>query len=99
VRARLDYGISLIGTLKNFGLSESYAYFSLQNLELDTMASVQGNAAFSYQSKPLLLLDPWDPFGGSFNIKGLWAVGPYFDVTAQIRHSLRSLGGLQRACK
>ncbi|KAF7131458.1 hypothetical protein CNMCM5793_004683 [Aspergillus hiratsukae] len=84
---RLDYGISLIGTLRNFDFSESYAYFNLYKLGVDTMATVQANAAFQYQSTKLQLLDQWDPFGGSYNIKGLWTIGPYFDATAQIQGS------------
>ncbi|KAI2682254.1 hypothetical protein LCP963914a_6669 [Penicillium roqueforti] len=82
---RLDYGISLIGTLRNFDFSEAYAFFNLDGLKVDTMGSLDANAGFRYESQKLQLLDTWDPFGGSFNIKGLWTVGPYFDVTAQIQ--------------
>ncbi|KAJ5399170.1 hypothetical protein N7465_009659 [Penicillium sp. CMV-2018d] len=82
---RLDYGISLIGTLRNFDLSEAYAFFNLDGLQVDTMASIDANAAFKYESQKLQMLDTWDPFAGSFNIKGLWTVGPYFDATAQIQ--------------
>ncbi|CAG8910037.1 unnamed protein product [Penicillium egyptiacum] len=82
---RLDYGISLIGTLRNFDFSEAYAFFNLDGLEVDSMASLDANAAFRYESEKLQLFDQWDPFAGSFNIKGLFTVGPYFDTTAQIR--------------
>lgn len=89
---RLDYGISMIGTLRNFDFSEAYAYFNLHNLHVDTMAEVQANAVFRYESEVLQLLDRWDVFEGTFNIKGLWSIGPYFDATAQLQ-GLATLSG------
>lgn len=81
----LDFGISLIGTLRNFDFSESYAYFNLHNLSIKSNLVINGNARFTYQSKPLQLLDQWDPFGGQFNLKGIFTVGPYFDAVGQIQ--------------
>ena len=49
--AQLDYGISLIGTLRNFDFSESYAFFRLNGLDLSTKAELNGNAGFTFQSQ------------------------------------------------
>ncbi|KAJ6007241.1 hypothetical protein N7540_011217 [Penicillium herquei] len=92
----LDYGLSLIGTLRNFDFSESYAYFNLYGLDVYGEVTLNANAAIQYQSQVLQLLDQWDPFGGSYNIKGLWTVGPYFDVTAQLQ-ALATVSGTMTA--
>lgn len=86
LEATLDYGISLIGTLRNFDFSESYAYFSLQGLEIQSTLDISGEVGMQYQSQVLQLrmlprshpwyrlthhlVDKWSPWGGSFNIKG-----------------------------
>ncbi|OQE13828.1 hypothetical protein PENFLA_c043G08195 [Penicillium flavigenum] len=93
---RVDYGISMIGTLRNFDFSEAYAYFNLHNLHVDTMAEIKANAVFRYESQVLQLLDRWDVFEGTFNIKGLWSIGPYFDATAQIQ-GLATISGTMRS--
>lgn len=89
---RLDYGISLIGTLKNFNFEEAYAYFSMSKMEADGRGIVEAHAAFQIQSQKLPILDHLDPFGGSFNIKGLVEVGPYVDITAQLLASITASG-------
>ncbi|KAG9952210.1 glycoside hydrolase family 18 protein, partial [Aureobasidium melanogenum] len=84
LNVNMDYGVSLICTLRDFDCSESYAYFRLGDLNVTARGILSGNAGFLYQSKKVQLLDKWDPFGASFNLKGLWTIGPYFDATAQI---------------
>ncbi|KAI4763235.1 glycoside hydrolase [Aureobasidium sp. EXF-3400] len=84
LNVNMDYGISLICTLRDFDCSESYAYFRLGDLNVTARGILSGNAGFVYQSRKVQLLDKWDPFGASFNLKGLWTIGPYFDATAQI---------------
>ena len=89
---RLDYGISLIGTLKDFNFDEAYAYFSLGNMTADGRGIVDAHAAFQIESQKVPILQSLDPFGGSFNIKGIFEVGPYVDITAQLRASLTASG-------
>jgi chitinase len=91
----LDYGLSLICTLKDFTCTESYAYFRLGDLNVTARGVLEANAGFIYQSQTLQLLDKWDPFGAAFNLKGLWTVGPYFDATAQIRGQATLSGQFQ----
>lgn len=85
LEGRLDFGVSLIGTLRNFDFSESYAYFQLTSLSATAGAVLEANAAISMESTVQPLQVDLDPWGGSFNIKGLWEVGPYVDVTAQLQ--------------
>lgn len=89
---RLDYGISLIGTLKNFNFDEAYAYFSLDKMTADGRGIVDAHAAFQIESQKVPILQSLDPFGGSFNIKGIFEVGPYVDITAQLQASLTASG-------
>jgi chitinase len=89
---RLDYGISLIGTLKNFNFDEAYAYFSISKMEADGRGVVDAHAAFQIQSQKVPILQSPDPFGGSFNIKGLFEVGPYVDIAAQLQASITASG-------
>lgn len=53
--ARLDFGISVIGTLRDFDFSESYAYFNLHDLEFKTTMNIDGRAGLQYQSQLLQL--------------------------------------------
>lgn len=59
----MDYGLSLIGTLRNFEFRESYAYFNLYNLSIGTTAKLTANAKFSFQSQTaqLRMLYPHPP--------------------------------------
>jgi chitinase len=91
---RLDYGISLIGTLKNFNFDEAYAYFSMSKMVADGRGIVDAHAAFQIQSQKAPILQSLDPFGGSFNIKGLFEVGPYVDITAQLQASITASGAV-----
>ena len=47
--ATLDFGMSLIGTLRNFDFTESYAYFNLYNLSVSSQLALTGHASFKYQ--------------------------------------------------
>ena len=89
---RLDYGISLIGTLKNFNFDEAYAYFSMSKMVADGRGVVDAHAAFQIESQKAPILQSLDPFGGSLNIKGLFEVGPYVDITAQLQASITASG-------
>ncbi|KAK6216415.1 hypothetical protein LQW54_003619 [Pestalotiopsis sp. IQ-011] len=84
-QAQLDYGLSLIGTLRKFDFSQAYAYFQLTHVAATAGGTVEANAAIGMQTTVQPLQIDLDPWGGSFNIKGLWQVGPYFDVTAQLQ--------------
>lgn len=55
LEATLDFGITLIGTLRNFDFSESYAYFNLYKLGIMTEMVIDGRAGFQFESQVLQL--------------------------------------------
>lgn len=75
----------MIGTLRNFDFSQSYAYFQLNEISATAGAVVDAKAAIAMQTTVQPLQIDLDPWGGSFNLKGLWEIGPYMEVTAQIQ--------------
>ncbi|KAK8131958.1 glycosyl hydrolases family 18 protein-like protein [Apiospora kogelbergensis] len=81
---RLDFGISVVGTLRNLDFAQSYGYFKLDGMSATAGLSLDADAAIAMSTTTQPLQIPLDPWGGSFNIKGLWQVGPYVDVTAKL---------------
>ncbi|KAK8103189.1 glycoside hydrolase family 18 protein [Apiospora sp. TS-2023a] len=85
--ARVSYGLvspenlSAICQCKPYGFGPRFA--------LDADAAI----AISTTTQPLQI--PLDPWGGSFNIKGLWQVGPYVDVTAKLEAQATISGSLR----
>ena len=55
LKTTLDFGITLIGTLRDFDFSESYAYFNLYNLGVKTEIVIDGRAGFQFESQVLQL--------------------------------------------
>ncbi|KAH8738309.1 hypothetical protein BGZ61DRAFT_583252 [Ilyonectria robusta] len=96
VETTFDYGISVIGTLKNFNFDQSYAYFHVHDFNMSTMSVVDAYAKIQMQTQKLPILGWLDLFGGNFNVKGLLEVGPFFDIQAQLRAAL-TLSGQARA--
>ncbi|ROV99663.1 hypothetical protein VSDG_03081 [Cytospora chrysosperma] len=82
--ADLDWGVSLIGTLKDTNFEQAYAYFSIKDFTANAQIYLEGEAQFTFESQEMHLLENFAPWGGSFNIKGLVTIGPFLDVTAQI---------------
>ncbi|KAH6655547.1 hypothetical protein BKA67DRAFT_240673 [Truncatella angustata] len=91
---KLDFGISLIGTLRNFDFSQAYAYFRMRDTEMLNRAVLEANAVFQMESEKIPIVSDFDPFGGSFNLKGLWVVGPYFQVDAQLQALIVASGSI-----
>ncbi|KAJ4244051.1 hypothetical protein NW762_014664 [Fusarium torreyae] len=87
-----DYGISLIGTLKQFNFDQAFAYFHVSDLDMTTASVLDAYAKVQMQTKKSPILGWLDLFGGNFNVKGLVEVGPFFDVQAQLRAALKISG-------
>ncbi|KAJ4199396.1 hypothetical protein NW767_008204 [Fusarium falciforme] len=91
-----DYGISLIGTLKQFNFDQAYAYFHVSNFDMEAVSVVDAYAGIQMQTRKSPILGWLDLFGANFNVKGLVEVGPFFDIQAQLRAALK-LSGEARA--
>ncbi|KAI1452077.1 glycoside hydrolase family 18 protein [Annulohypoxylon moriforme] len=84
LKADLDWGISLIGTVKDTKFEQAYAYFSVKKVTINSQLYLEGSAQFTFESKEAHLLENFAPWGGTFNIKGFVTIGPVMDVTAQV---------------
>ncbi|KAM0255869.1 hypothetical protein ACHAQJ_005374 [Trichoderma viride] len=82
--ADLDFGVSLIGRVKDTKFEQAFAYFSIRNFSANAQIYLEGEAQFTFESREARLLENFAPWGGNFNIKGLVTIGPYIDVTAQM---------------
>jgi hypothetical protein len=80
---KIDYGFSIIGTLKSFKLTEAYGYLREVGPEILFHASIEGSARLNIQSDFINLLKRSKQTAG-INIKGIVQVGPYFDVGVQL---------------
>ncbi|KAK6065958.1 bacteriodes thetaiotaomicron symbiotic chitinase [Seiridium cupressi] len=90
--ADLDWGVSLIGKVKDTEFEQAYAFFRLNSLDVNAQLGIKGSAQFTLESPEAQLLTNFAPWGGSFNIKGLVTIGPFMDVTAQI-DSIATISG------
>ncbi|KAM0814064.1 putative chitinase [Seiridium cardinale] len=90
--ADLDWGVSLIGKVKDTEFEQAYAFFRLNSLDVNAQLGIKGSAQFTLESPEAQLLSNFAPWGGSFNIKGLVTIGPFMDVTAQI-DSIATISG------
>ncbi|UKZ78670.1 hypothetical protein TrVFT333_006416 [Trichoderma virens FT-333] len=84
LNADLDFGVSLIGRVKDTQFEQAFAYFSIKEFSANVQLYLEGEAQFTFESREAQLLENFAPWGGSFNIKGLVTIGPYMDVTAQV---------------
>ncbi|KAL6693261.1 glycoside hydrolase family 18 protein [Trichoderma pleuroticola] len=84
IDADLDYGVSLIGRVKDTKFEQAFAYFSIKEFDANAQIYLEGEAQFTFESREAHLLSNFAPWGGSFNIKGLVTIGPFMDLTAQI---------------
>ncbi|KAL5087414.1 hypothetical protein Trisim1_007813 [Trichoderma cf. simile WF8] len=84
IYADLDYGVSLIGRVKDTKFEQAFAYFSIKEFGANAQIYLEGESQFTFESQEAHLLSNFAPWGGSFNIKGLVTIGPFMDLTAQI---------------
>ncbi|KAL2813347.1 hypothetical protein BDW59DRAFT_167530 [Aspergillus cavernicola] len=79
----MDMGMTLIGTLRNFGFSEAFASFTQQEMSVRVGASLRAKAQLYFDSgwHPL---GPFDAFGMGMNLKGIFSINPYFSLDARI---------------
>jgi len=80
---KVDYGFSIIGTLRSFKLTEAYGYLIEVSPKILFHASIEGSARLNIQSDFVNLLKRSKQAAG-INIKGIVQVGPYFDVGVQL---------------
>ncbi|KAI9168097.1 zinc-type alcohol dehydrogenase-like protein [Paramyrothecium foliicola] len=90
--ADIDWGISLIGRVKDTEFEQAYAFFKIKKIAANAQIFLDGEAQFTFESKEVYLLSNFALWGGNSNIKGLVTIGPFLDVTAQI-NSIATLSG------
>lgn len=90
----VDFGFSAIGTLysTSIQLPEIRSYFRLESMRLHSEIELQGAATLQVQSQKIPIIEKFDPIGGAYNIKGLWILGPYVGVDAQMQ-ALATISG------
>ncbi|CAI7624461.1 unnamed protein product [Penicillium pancosmium] len=79
----MDLGMSLIGTLKNFGFSESYAYFNQEAFSMRMGAGFEARARMYFDSG-WASMGSFEPFGMNSFIKGIFTINPYFKMDARV---------------
>ncbi|KAL5333928.1 hypothetical protein BJX70DRAFT_403108 [Aspergillus crustosus] len=79
----MDLGMSLIGTLRNFGFSESYAYFNQESFSMRMGAALAANARLYFDSG-WASIGSFDAFGMNMYLKGIFSINPYFQVDARM---------------
>lgn len=81
---KIDYGTSLVGSLKNFKFSEAYGYIRELAPEFRFSAEINGEARLNFQSDFVKLLGKSDLGIAGLNIKGILEIGPYHNIEAQL---------------
>jgi hypothetical protein len=85
----MDFGLSLIGTLRNFNFEEAYAYFHFHSLNIGTTATLNGNAAFSIQSTELpLRMSSFHRFSHLYHFPGFTLPTSSFSIRHLLSWSL-----------
>lgn len=79
----MDLGMSLIGTLKNFGFSESYAYFNQEAFSMRMGAGFEARARMYFDSG-WASMGSFEPFGMNSFVKGIFTINPYFRMDARV---------------
>lgn len=79
----MDLGMTLIGTLRNFGFSESYSFFNQESFSMRMGAEFQARARLYFDSG-WAPVGSFDSFGMNAYIKGIFTINPYFQVDARL---------------
>lgn len=79
----MDFGVSLIGTLRNFGFTEAFSFFRHEAFQAKISAELAAMARLQFDSG-MHPVGSFDAFGSNFNLKGILIVNPYFQVNAQV---------------
>lgn len=79
----MDFGMSLIGTLRNFGFSEAYSYFNQEAFSMRMGAAFTARARMYFDSG-WKSVGSFDQFGMNSYIKGIFTVNPYFKMDARL---------------
>ena len=58
---------------------------NFNGMSVTANASLIANAGVAFQSPLTSILEDYAPFGANYNLKGLFTLGPYFDVKAQLQ--------------
>ncbi|GMG36370.1 unnamed protein product [Aspergillus oryzae] len=79
----MDFGMSLIGRLRNFGFSEAYSYFNQEAFSMRMGAAFTARARMYFDSG-WKSIGSFDQFGMNSYIKGIFTVNPYFKMDARL---------------
>ncbi|KAA8895207.1 hypothetical protein FN846DRAFT_348546 [Sphaerosporella brunnea] len=80
---QLDNGGSFIGKLRNFQFQEAYSYFRHTDPQAQLSVQIDGQARVKMQSQ-MISFASFDGDLGQFNIKGIFEVGPYVEISGQL---------------
>lgn len=78
----MDFGVSLIGTLRNFGFSEAFSYFRQEAFRARIKAGLMAHAKLEFDSG-FHPVGSFDTFGSNYAIKGILTINPYFSAEAR----------------
>lgn len=79
----MDFGMTLIGTLKNFQFSEAFASFTQHEMSLRLGALLDAKSRL-YFDTGYHNLGPFDSFGMGYSLKGIFTFNPYFELAARV---------------
>lgn len=80
----MDMEMSFVGTLRNFGFSEAYSFFSQEDFNATMGVGFEAKAKMQFSSG-YVPLGSFDSFGGNYFIKGIFKVNPYYQIEAQLQ--------------
>lgn len=80
----MDMGMSLIGTLKNFGFTEAFTFFNQEDFNATMGVDFEAWAKMHFSSG-YVPLGSFDSFGANYFIKGIFKVNPYFELEARVQ--------------
>ncbi|KAI5198888.1 glycoside hydrolase [Aureobasidium subglaciale] len=80
----MDFGVSLIGTLRTFTFTEAFSYFRQEAFEARVQAALAAKAKLRFDSG-FHPVGSFDAFGSNYNIKGILSINPYFSVAARVQ--------------
>lgn len=80
----MDFGISLIGALRTFTFTESFAYFRQEAFSTTVQAGLSAAAKLRFDSgyHPV---GSFNTFGSNYNLKGILTINPYYKVDARVQ--------------
>jgi chitinase len=79
----MDLGMSLIGTLRNFGFSEAYAFFSQEEFAMRMGTAFRARARM-YMDSGWVPIGSFDSFGMNSYIKAIFTFNPSFKMDARL---------------